>query len=206
MKIKSAVRLLFLALLEMFLLCFISSCSSGQLFPEEPDAVIEEDIVVEDTVPETPLTVSTYYWPWISHGHLDLSNGEIIPGPDLFESDLGFISEFTKDYSYSGQLVWLVEESDVFALEWVTLSFNVEYYDLNERIFDLYYEFTIEDLQPVPGDEGLQEFELNLVDHQEDFEVAITKIVLGKERESNFNGEPICYVALEIEMRVVGNP
>lgn len=206
MKIKSAVRLLFLVLLEMFLLCSIISCSPDQLFPEKPDEAVEEDIVVEETIPETPLTVSTYYWPWISHGHLDLSSGEIIPGPDLFESDLGFISEFTEDYSFKGQLVWLVEESDVFALEWVTLSFNVEYYDLNERIFDLYYEFTIEDLQPVPGDEGLQEFELNLVDHQEDFEVAITKIVLGKERESNFIAEPICYVALEIEMRVVGNP
>ncbi len=190
----------------MFLLCSIISCSPDQLFPEKPDEAVEEDIVVEETVPETPLTVSTYYWPWISHGRLDLSSGEIIPGPDLFESDLGFISEFTEDYSFKGQLVWLVEESDVFALEWVTLSFNVEYYDLNERMFDHYYEFTIEDLQPVPGDEGLQEFELNLVDHQEDFEVAITKIVLGKERESSFSAEMICYVALEIEMKVVGNP
>lgn len=169
--------------------------------PDEPDP-----IEPEDPVEEPAGTPSTYFWPWMSHGHLDLSTGEVISGPDFFESEPGFMAEFTEDYSYEGRLVWLVDESDVFALEWVMLSFNVDYFEDSERAADIAFDFEIENIQPVPGDDGLQEFTVSLVQQEQGFEVAINKIILGKEQESSFSTGLINYVALEIEMRVLGNP
>jgi len=188
------------------------------LLEEEPEKVEEheiEDPVVDDPIIEDPVdeepdkerpeTPPTYYWPWLSHGHLDLSSGEVIAGPDLFESELGFIAEFTGDYSYEGLLVWVVEESDVFALEWISLSFDVEYFEDSDWVFDINYDFRIEELQPEPGEKGVQEFPVNLVRQVEGFEVAIHKVVLGKEQESSLSAAPINYVALEMEMNVIGN-
>ncbi len=210
MKTTSTANLFFLIVFAVILIFVVNGCSPDQLFPEEiiideneedPDQLEEVDPVLEE-----PPAVSAHYWPWISYGHLDLSSGEVILGPDPFESDLGYIAEYTEAYSFDGLLVWLVDTSDVFKIEWITLSFNVEYYDQNERLFELYYEFAIEDLQPEPGDDGLQEFAVNLVDRQEGFEVMINKVLLGKEQQSSFSGNLINYVGLEIEMRVVGNP
>ncbi len=198
MRIKPVLALSFIILSLLVLLFVMPGCNS------EP--VINNDLVEEEPVVEPPETPSTYYWPWMSHGHLDLSTGEVIPGPDLFESELGFIAEFTEDHSYEGQLVWLVEESDVFALEWVNLSFNVDYFEDNERVADLAFEFEITNLQPEPNDDGIQEFSVELVEQQQGFEVVVNKILLGKEQEGTYSIGPIDYVALEVEMRVVGNP
>ncbi|MGM0688930.1 MAG: hypothetical protein ACQESO_05035 [Bacillota bacterium] len=165
-----------------------------------------DDSDLPDPVEEPAGTPSTYYWPWVSHGHLDFSTGEVIPGPDLFESERGFIAEFTEEYSYKGLLVWLVTESDVFALEWVNLSFSVDYFEDSEWAAEMAFDFEIDNLQPEPGDEGLQEFAVNLIDHQQGFVVAVNKILLGKEQESSFSAGLINYVALEVEMKVVGNP
>jgi len=169
--------------------------------PDEPDP-----IEPEDPVEEPAGTPSTYYWPWMSHGHLDLSTGEVIPGPGLFESELGFIAEFTEEYSYEGLLVWLVTDSDVFALEWVKLSFNVDYFEDSEWAADIAFDFEIDNFKPEPGDDGLQEFPVSLVEQEQGFEVAVNKILLGKEQESSFSTGLINYVALEIAMRVVDNP
>ena len=210
MKTKITGSLLLKFILVTILVLAVNGCSPEQLLPEE--LVVEENddvpVQVEDADPvlEEPLNRLPYYWPWISYGHLDLSSGEIILGPDLFESDLGFIAEFTEDYSFDGLVVWPVQESDVFELEWVKLSFNVEYYDHDELLFDLYYEFVMEDLQPEPGNEGYQEFPVSLVEQQQGFEVLVKKVLLGKEQQSAYSDNLINYVALEIEMRVVDNP
>ncbi len=169
--------------------------------PGEPDPVEPEDPVKEPAG-----TPDTYYWPWLSHGHLDLSTGEVIAGPDLFESDLGFISEFTEGDSYEGRLVWITRESDLFALQWVTLSFNVDYFEESDWVANLAFVLEITDLQPEPGDKGIQEFALDINDQQHDFEVAVTGISLGKSQEGSIGTEPIDYIALEVKMRVLGNP
>lgn len=214
MKTIWSKRLLFLAFSLILLLLITVGCSPDPVVPDEPtvDEPVEEpeEIEEEETEAETPdappVSVPTYYWPWISHGLLDLSSGEVISGPDLFESELGFIAEFTEDYSYEGWLYWLVEDSDVFELDWVTLSFNVEYYEDYEWQYELNYDFEIDNLQPEPADDGVQEFTVNIVDRQEDFEVTVKRVVLGKEQEGSFTTDPINYIALEIEMQVVANP
>lgn len=200
--------------LPLIVLLFITfGCSPEPVVPDEsPDVVVEEpeendeDTNGEEEVAEPPHSAATYYWPWLSHGLLELSSGEIVAGPDLFESELGFISEFTGDYSYVGRLYWLVQDTDVFELQWANLSFNVEYFEEFEWQYELSYEFQIEELQPETADDGTQEFILNLVEQQEGFEVTVEKVILGKEQEGSFTTDPINYVALDIKMQVVTNP
>jgi len=182
----------------------LNGCSRDQLVPLERDPGKTKD--PDPAAEEELYAVLNYYWPWISHGHLDLSSGETVSGPDLFESDPGFIAEFNEDISFDGLLVWKVEKTDVFMLEWVRLSFHVEYYEQYERLLDLYYEFLIDELLSEPMDNGIREYAVNLVDRQEDFEVEIKKIILGKEQHSSFSVDPINYVAIELEMKVKGNP
>lgn len=215
---KQVSKLLLLSLFVLIYLFAITGCDPEPGVIEdllEDDIEMLEDNEIEDPVIEEPVdeepaeekaeAPATYYWPWLSHGHLDLSSGEVIAGPDLFESELGFIVEFTEDYSYDGLLVWVVEESDVFTLDWVALSFDVDYFENNEWLLAINYYFRIEDLQPEPADEGVQEFALDLVKQEHGFEVAINKIILGKEQEGSLSAGPINYVALEIEMNVIGN-
>ncbi len=177
---------------------------------EERAGETEEIRPAEEPVSDESITAETenpvdYYWPWLSHGNLLLSSGEAILGPDLFESDLGFIAEFPVGTEYSGRVIWLVEDSDVFALEWVDLSFDVEYYEQNEWVFAVTFDFMIENLQVEQDDEGLQEFSLDLYDEQEGFAVRIEKILLGENMEGEFSTEPIDYVALDITMIASGN-
>ncbi len=168
-----------------------------------PDAdELDVDEPVEEA-PPIPTGFSSYYWPWLSHGQLTLSSGEVLIGPDLFESDLGFIAEFTADYSYSGRLIWLVEDSDLFALEWVTLTFNVEYYEEHEWAYDEIFEFEINIIQPESIDAGVRNFDLALSDLKGGFEVVLTGIELGKLQEGSFIPEKLDYVALDLELRVV---
>jgi hypothetical protein len=200
-------RLLFIALLAATILLLISGCGSRVSPPVENVEPILEDPAIEETSSAIPEPISTYYWPWISHGMLDLSSGEVISGPDLFESDLGFIDEFTADKGpFAGRLVWLVQDTDVFTLEWIRLSFNVDYYDQHEWEFDIHYQFEIDGLLPEPADDGLQEFAVNLVERHEGFEVVVKKVLLGKEQKGNFSNDPINFVALDIEMRVIDSP
>jgi hypothetical protein len=212
LSIKPAARLLLFSFIALAIL-LAPGCSSPEVDPagetiaeEEVPELIEPETPADEGPVESPLSSLDYYWPWLSHGHLDLSSGEVISGPDLFESDPGFITEFTGDYSFEGQLIWLVEETDLFELEWVLLSFDVEYYEQNEREFELSFEFLIDGLQPVPGDEGVREFDLNIVEQQRGFEVVINRIIFGKEQKGSFSSELIDYIALDMEMRVVGNP
>lgn len=183
-----------------------------QLEEEEPanDEASIEDPELEDTVDadkETdPLISSDYYWPLLSHGQLTLSSGEIIDGPSILESDSGFVAEFTKDYEYNGLVIWLVEKSDVFAIEWLNLSFDVGYYSGSENIFDLRFNLDVENLAPEPGEKGLQEFNVDLVEEKEGFRITIDRVILAKEQESRVTTEPVDYVALDIEINVVDKP
>ena len=213
MRKKWSLYLCYFVLPLIALLLITSGCRPDPVVPDDPpEAVVEgpdengEDANGDEEVVEPPHSAATYYWPWLSHGLLELSSGEIVAGPDLFESELGFISEFTQDYSYEGRLYWLVQDTDVFALEWANLSFSVEYYEDFEWQHELTYEFQVEELQPEPADDGTQEFTLNLVEQHEGFEVTLVKIIMGKEQEGSFTTDPINYVALDIKMQVVSNP
>ncbi len=215
------------ALMLMFLLALLiafagAGCDPGPIVTEyiledEPNGLPEDDSALpvpdepepdeaEDPADEPAGTPSTYYWPWLSYGHLDLSTGEIIAGPDLLRSEPGFTTEFTDQYSYEGMLIWLVEESDVFELEWVALSFNVDYYEDSELAFDFSFELRVDDLQPDPGDEGIQVFSADIVQQEHGFEVAIAELYLGKAQAGTLSAEPVDYVALELKINVVGNP
>lgn len=203
-----AVFVFLFALLFLIYGCDVEPEVIADPVDEEPfdlEEVENDDPIDEVPSKERPETPVTYYWPWLSHGLLSLSSGEVITGPDLFESELGFIVEFTERYSYDGLLVWLVEESDVFALEWVTLTFDVEYFEDSDWAHAINYEFMIEDFKPEPAEEGIQEFAVELVEEEFGFEVAIKRIVLGKGQEGSLSSTPINYVALEIEMNVIGN-
>lgn len=209
MKAKTITMLLFISLLAA-VLYGTAGCLPGQDLNDEPAAVkdIDKNELIDDQVAEMekPLIPEKYYWPELNYGQLVLSSTEIIIGPSPIESDAGFIAEYTADYSYSGQVVWLVNKTDVFNLEWATLTFNVNYYDQHELEQNFTYIFEIEDLAPEDGIEGVQEFTVDLVRQKGDFEVKINKIILGKEQEGSITAGPINYVALEIEMAVVDKP
>ena len=200
-------RLLFIGLSILAIFLLSSGCGSRVSPPVETVDPVIEDPALEEIPSTIPVTISTYYWPWISHGMLDLSSGEVIPGPDLFESDIGFITEFAADKQpFAGRLVWLVKDTDVFTLDWIRLSFNVDYYDQHEWEFDIHYQFEIDGLLPEPADDGLQEFAVDLVERQDGFEVIIKKVLLGKEQKGNFSNDPINFIALDLEMRVIDTP
>jgi hypothetical protein len=207
-KYKPAIKLLFV-IAFLVLLLLPAACVSEEDPAEVP--IIDEPVeTVEPAVEEMPteesMQAANYYWPWISHGQVELSSGEIIIGPDLFESELGFIGEFTPGDSYEGLLVWRVEDTDVFMLEWISLVFDVEYFEQSEWKSSSIFEFKIDSLQPEPGDDGIQEIEVNITDLYDSFEVTIRSIELGKESEGNFSTDPISYIAFDISMRVIENP
>ncbi len=196
---------LFSAILVILLLLASAGCVPEPEPVDEP----EEDPVVkneEEYEMEDPDLPANYFWPWLSHGQLVLSSTEVVDGPHLFESDTGFIGEFTRDAEYSGRVVWLVKNTDVFDIEWVTLTFDVEYFALHERQIRLHYFFEIEDLDPEPEDTGVQSFKTDLVEEQEGFRVQIKRVVLGKQQEGSFTADPVDYVALDVEMTVVDKP
>jgi hypothetical protein len=208
MKSNQAIKMFTIIALLVFML-LPSACAPDEAPAEVPvigEPVETVDPVEEDLSVEAPLQVTTYYWPWISHGQVELSSGEIIIGPDLFESELGFIGEFSPGDSYDGRLVWRVENTDVFALEWISLVFDVEYFEQSEWESTSVFEFMIDSLQPEPGDDGTREIPVNLSDLHESFEVTIRNIELGKKSEGSFSTDPFSYIAFNITMRVLGNP
>ncbi len=176
--------------------------------PEEPDLLEPEEPT--DEITGTP---PTYYWPWLSHAILDLSSGEVIPGPDIIMSDPGFMAEFTEDYSYDGQLFWVVEDSNVFTLEWVHLSFSVDFFDDSDFARELNFEFRIEDIEPTEDaedpepalDAKLQEHQVDYLKIVDGFAVEIDRVILGRGQESSVSAETVDFVALEINMYVEAN-
>ncbi len=174
--------------------------------PEEPDLPEPEEPAEEITG-----TPPTYYWPWLSHAILELSSGELIAGPDIIMSDPGFMAEFTEEYSYEGRLFWLVEESNVFTLDWIHLSFNVDFFDDSDFARELNFEFRMDDFEPTEEVQGIDPAEeaIWLMDYEADylqivdgFAVEINSIILGKGQESSIGVDLVDYVALEIVMYV----
>lgn len=203
----------------LLLAVFLSAAGCGDLStpveeiaPEELEGeVIEPDPVeieaqADDKAESEPSLLTDYYWPWISHGQLILSTGEIVLGPDLLQSDLGFIGEFPPGHSYGGRLVWPVLDTDLSDLEWAELTFEVESYQDNEWHHNLNFTFSLEEIRPVPGESGLQEFPLDLYEEQEGFSVRITGMVLAKNQEREIAPEPISFLALDVEMIAQDNP
>ncbi|MFO7951255.1 MAG: hypothetical protein R6U91_00370 [Bacillota bacterium] len=220
MRAKRLLKVLFL-LAASFCLIFITGCKPAPETAADPDEEMEdvpdadlpeeevpdpEETELEEVEIEKPLMNGNYFWPEINHGQLTLSSGEVIDGPHLFESDTGFVAEFTQEYGYSGQVVWLVENTDVSTVKRVTLNFDVEYFEDNEKVFDIRFNLEFDDLDPEPFDEGTQEFAVDVTKEQEGFKVVVDKLILGKKKESSFATEPIDFVALEIEMTVVEKP
>lgn len=208
MKYKPAIKMFAVAVF-LFLLLLPAACAPEDKPAEVPaiEDPVETVEPVEEQLPvEESIQVATYYWPWISHGQVALSSGEIIIGPDLFESELGFIGEFSPGDSYEGRLVWRVEDTDVFTLEWISLIFDVDYFEQNEWESVNSFEFMIDNLQPEPGDDGIRELPVNVTEMHDSFEVTIRNIVLGKESEGSFSTDPISYIAFDITMHVLENP
>lgn len=202
---RKKLAVMFSAILAVLFIFALAGCAPEPEQVDEPeeDPVLENEENHEMEDPDLP---TNYFWPWLSHGQLALSSTEVVDGPHLFESDTGFIGEFTRDAEYSGRVVWLVQNTDVFEIEWITLTFDVEYFTFQERQIRLNFSFEIENLEPDSEDKGVQIFETDLVEEQESFRVQISRVVLGKQQEGSFTADPIDYVALDVEMAVVDKP
>ncbi len=200
----------FIALIALFLMLNIS-CGLDALEEEIlPEEIIASDLEDEEqpsevSPPDEPSTVKTFYWPWISHGQLVLSSGEVLIGPDLFMSAPGFIAEISEDYFFEGRLVWLVEESDPLAVEWVSLHFFVEFYEGLDRAEDIEFEFMIDQFDLKPDGPEVQEFKVELNEQQYGFETRINSIAFGRDQQSEHTEAMLNFVALDVEMRVVEN-
>ncbi|MEW5785706.1 MAG: hypothetical protein AB1767_11655 [Bacillota bacterium] len=171
-----------------------TGCGAPEEAADEPDT--PPDSVSSET--------EDYFYPWISHGTLTLSTGEVIEGPDLFESDMGYIGDFTKDYSFNGKMIWLVEESNALDVEWAELTFNVSdyHYPTTDEKFNIDFTIMMEDFfnnNPAAGPNA-QSFELDIVENRQGFEIKITRITFAREQEGH-DGELIDYVELQVELR-----
>ena len=167
---------------------------------EDDELIQPDDGEDRDVEPDRVQLAPDYFWLWLQHGILSLSSGEEIFGPDLFESDLGFIKEFTPGDSFRGELFWIADYSDVFALQSLTLLFDVDYFENYEYQHTVTFEFDIDRLTPEPGDDGLQVLPLQLTDEEPGLRVNLWSLTLGKEQESSFTTDPISYIAVEIEV------
>ncbi len=198
-------------LLVMVLLIISSGCTPDpEIVEEEEDKPAEEieetDLIQEEPEDDDLEPATNYFWPLLSHAQLVLSSSEIISSPSLLESDPGFVGEFTRDSEYKGRIIWLVEKTEVFEVEWVLLTFDVEYYAQHDLQLILNYVFEIENLKPKPAQEGLQVFDLGQVEEKEGFRVEIESVILGKDQEGSFTVDPIDFVALDISITVIDKP
>ena len=207
-RLSAVLTLSFSLALLLFSLLFLSGCAvmdrlAGNRF-------FGEHQKEERTSTGQALLLSSgpadYYWPWIDHARIELSSGEVIEGPDIFESDYGFIKEYAINDSYVGQLVFRVEESDVFSLKWINLQLDVDYFQAGQWVLSRSLTFSADDFIAEAADDGLQEYSLNLGEQAEGFAVNIKKLQLGKETGGSFSTEPLNYVAFEIEMKAVKSP
>lgn len=145
-----------------------------------------------------------YFYPRIYAGTLRLSTGEVIIGITPSESVPGFVHEFTPGYTYNGELKWVVSGSNVLAVEWAELTFEVDdcYREETDENFTFEINIRIEDFfgnNPASGP-GINSYKLDIVENVRGFEIAISRITLGRQQEST-EGKLIDYVALEVQMR-----
>lgn len=194
------------------LILMLSTSCDLETMEEEilPEEIIFSDLEEEEqpsevSSPDEPSTAEKYYWPWISHGQLVLSSGEVIIGPDLLESDPGFIAEISEDYFFEGRLVWLVKESDPLDIEWVSLHFFVEYYEGLDRGEDIEFQFMIDQFDLKPDGTKVQEFKVELYEQQYGFETRINSIAFGRDQHSEHAEAMLNFVALDVEMKVAEN-
>lgn len=190
---------------------FIAGCDTGNGEPSEPPEVepvdpgelpVEEEPQPDRPEEESPLLGTDHYWPLLNLGDLVLSSGEYISGPDMLESDPGFMAELSESQGYEGRLVWRVEESNPLTLEWIILAFDVEYYEQGELAELLNFEFEITGFGPLPPRPSLQEIELDLVEQRGPLTVSLRRLILGQEQESVYLVQPFDYLGLELEMKV----
>ncbi len=196
----SFVLILFFTVIIVTGCDYVGSIINSDVHEElDHDDLSVEEIIDEDLMPSYS---SSYYWPWIHHGTIVLSSGEAIFGPDILESDQGFISEYPSGSSYRGKLVWIVDETNIRNIEWLTLAFDADYFEANEWEYSLSFDYRIE--VPFIDDDGdIFEFDLNLVEQKENLKIVISKLILAEEQEGAFITKPIDYLALEIEMIVL---
>jgi len=162
-----------------------------------------DDIELEEIKDEEPITLSTYFWPWIHHGTIVLSSGEIILGPDILESDQGFIGEYPFGKSYRGQLIWVVQETDIRSIEWIELNFDVDFYESNEWSYTTNYSFRVE--VPILDDDEADNFSfnLNLDEEKNSFRVSLYELIMAEGQEGSFINKPIDYVGFVMEINIL---
>lgn len=193
--------IIFMAIVPILFFSGCEDSSNGE--PVELDPGVNGNGMPDEITSEDPLAATTYYLPWISNAEIVLSGGEVIIGLDVFESDPGYAFQFSPDYSYQGRLVWLVDHTAVFDLEWVTLAFDVDYYVENEWQTNLLFDIALENLEPHPGEDNIWRKRLDLAETKQDFAFSVKEIIVAKDQESRFATEPIDYVALEVEITVL---
>ncbi len=196
--------------LSFLLLCFLllSGCAAtdrlagSSLFGKSQ----EEEMAGAGAGLQEGAAPANYYWPWVDHALVELSSGEVIEGPDIFESDYEFITEYAAGESYLGRLVFRVEESDVFSLQWINLQLDVDYYEGGQWVLSRSLTFLLDDFVTEVADDGVEEYVMSKQEQAEGFVVSIKKLQLGKEAEGSFSTEPLNYVAFEVEMKALKSP
>ncbi len=133
---------------------------------------------------------------------MTLSTGESLNGPDKTESDSDYDAEVTSNNPYNGKVVWIIEDSDPFEIDWLELSFSVHdlSYDESQVEFDVFFDILIEDINPEAADEGVQDFAVAKTVTEQGFTVTINELILGKQQEGQ-TGKILNYVALDLEMK-----
>jgi hypothetical protein len=201
MKMSGFLRLLGLVLV-MVMLFALAGCGAEEeaaAIDPDPEETETEDVGEDEGDEDEP-----YFYPWISHSTLMLSTGEALYMVDLFESDMGYIGDFTKGHSFNGTLVWIVEESNVFDVEWLELLFDVDdhHYDGFDDQFLIEFMIPIEnffDNNPAAGPD-VESYELDIVENIQGFEIKISRITFAQNQE-DFQGDAINYVSMEVAMR-----
>jgi hypothetical protein len=191
-----------LALLAIMTLFIVTGCNAQDETAETNDAGLEETTDEQPEQAEDEKLSEAVYHPWLITGKLNLSTGETLNKLYEDESDSAHSVSLSKQDSFKGNVVWLVKESDVFAVEWLELSFSVHdlSYEEGQVEYDLFFDITIEGINPKSDKEGIQEFEVAQTFTEQGFTVTINRVILAKQQE-NTAGELIDYVALNLEMK-----
>ncbi len=143
------------------------------------------------------------YLPQLETAIVKLSTGEELSSPDMKLSDSGFDKTLNEGHIYNGILIWTVEESDVFELESVRLSFTVNHLDNKGTIIEeMQYVFIVEGIELKQSDSGVQYVIVDQVEVYQRFEVAIDTLYIGKDQPGS-GDENVDYIGFEMEMSVL---